>query len=183
MSLTSQDAGGDFSPAPPGTFIARCYRVIDLGTHLNTRWGDMQRKVSFSWELPEQKMDDGQPFSVHTQYTNSLSEKAYLRRDLEAWRGRPFTDTERAGFDLRKVLGAPCYLNIIHSPDGKYANVQSIIALPAGTNCPQPINPPVTFDIDQPDMAIYETFGQSIKKTIADSQEWVALMQASQTPR
>jgi hypothetical protein len=66
-------------------------------------------------------------------YTLSLHEKANLRRELETWRGKKFTAEEGEGFDLEKLLGANCQLQVIHNEkdDGTvYANVQAIV--PAG---------------------------------------------------
>jgi len=52
-------------------------------------------------------------FVVTKTYTASLNEKANLRKDLESWRGRPFTVEELQGFDLEKVVKAPCMLNLV----------------------------------------------------------------------
>ena len=166
----SDTGGGDFQKAPEGTHLARCYRFIDLGTQHNEKWDTLQRKVQISWELPTELMEDGRPFIVAAQYTASLSEKAYLRRDLEAWRGRKFTDEERAGFELADVLGAPCMLNIVHNDD--YANVQGIVALPKGMECPELVNKIQRFDIETPDMELFETFSDKMKEKIKKAPEW-----------
>jgi hypothetical protein len=82
-------------------------------------------------------MDDGRPFIVQKRYTASLNEKATLRKELESWRGRPFTQEELDAFDLDKLIGANCQLNIQHvTKEGKlYANVVSIV--PLGKNMPK----------------------------------------------
>jgi hypothetical protein len=38
-------------------------------------------------------MKDGKAFSIHKKYTLSSHKKATLRKELEAWRGVPFSDT------------------------------------------------------------------------------------------
>ena len=166
----SDPGGGDFQKAPEGTHLARCYRFIDLGTQYNEKWNSHQRKVQITWELPEELMEDGRPFIVSAQYTASLSEKAYLRRDLEAWRGRKFTDEERAGFELDSVLGATCMLNIVHNDD--YANVQGIVAMPKGMTCPEQVNKSQRFNIEDPDMELFETFSDKMKEKIKKAPEW-----------
>jgi hypothetical protein len=67
------------------------------------------------------KMKDGRPFAMFKNYTLSWSDKATLRIDLQAWRGRPFTAEEMRRFDLKTILGAWCMLNVIEKPgtDGK----------------------------------------------------------------
>jgi len=52
MPLTAP-VGGDFELPPEDTHIARCYRVIDMGTTLNPTFNVRQHKVMLSWELPE----------------------------------------------------------------------------------------------------------------------------------
>ena len=76
-----------------------------------------------------------------SRYTLSLHENAALRRDLQSWRGRAFTETELAGFDLKTVLGVPCMITLVHSPDGKYANIQAVAGLPKGMEAPPQVLP------------------------------------------
>jgi hypothetical protein len=91
------------------------------------------------WQIDE-NLDDGKPFLVRRRYTCSLHEKATLRRDLESWRGRGFTDQELQSFDLEILLSASCLLNIIHEArNGSiFANVAGVMRLPKGMMPPVP---------------------------------------------
>jgi hypothetical protein len=134
-------AGGNFTPAPAGTYAAVCVDVIDRGM-VETTFQNIttkKRKIDIVWQIAE-LMDDGKPYLVRRRYTGSLSEKATLRRDLESWRGRAFTSAELKGFHLENLLGVGCLLNIVHreSPNGTYANVASIMPLPKHMTAPQP---------------------------------------------
>ena len=95
---------------------ARCCRLIDLGSQESEFQGEkkLQRKILISWELSELRTD-GSPFQISRRFGLSLHEKTALRAFLQAWRGRPFSDAELAGFDLRKLLNAPCLLNVVHT--------------------------------------------------------------------
>jgi hypothetical protein len=153
MALIAKDSGGgNFELTPAGNHIGVCYMVCDLGDQETTFNGETktQRKVRISWELPGELMSDGRPFSVSKNYTLSLSEKANLRKDLESWRGRAFTDEELAGFDLFNVLGKACMVNVIHeSANNKtYAVVASVASLPKGMPAPKPINALVAFSLE-----------------------------------
>lgn len=175
MSLIATNNGNaDFEMVPEGTFIGRCYRIIDLGTQTTTgQYGTTaQHKVMVSWELLDEKirMEDGRPFAVSQWYTLSLNEKANLRNDLEAWRGKKFTEDELSGFDLHDILGAYCMLQVIHSNDGKYANVNAIMSY-KGTK-PEPFNSNVIFDIDNPDMKVFEEMSDNMKQKIQAAPEW-----------
>lgn len=121
-----------FTPAPAGTHQAVCVDVIDKGMQ-ETQYG-LKRKVVLRWQIDE-LMDNGKRFLVQKQYTASLNEKAVLRHDLAAWRGRDFTESELAQFDLDSVIGANCILSVAHRPDAKgniWANVMTVSPLMKG---------------------------------------------------
>jgi len=179
MSLTvnaGSGSGGDFEQCPAGSFAARCYQIIDLG-HQTFEWkgeAKVAPKVRITWELNEM-MSDGRPFSISREYTASIGEKANLRKDLEAWRGRPFTAEELRNFSLENVLGAPCLLGVVHKPSKDnskvYANVGSIMALPKGMACPELVNPAVKFDIGEFDQNIFNSLSSYVQKKILMSKE------------
>ena len=168
---------GDYENAPAGMHVARCVSLIDLGTQTVTWQNDVkhQRKVRLVFELPETKMADGRPFTISRRYTLSLSKKSALRRDLVSWRGREFTKEEEAGFELKNVLGAPAYLNVIE--EGEYANISTISPLPKKAKAPKQVNPQVYFSLDpgEFDPKVYATFGEGTKEVIAKSPEFQAL--------
>lgn len=179
MSLTvnaGNGGGGDFEQCPAGSFAARCYQIIDLG-HQTFEWkgeAKVAPKVRITWELNEM-MQDGRPFSISREYTASIGDKANLRKDLEAWRGRHFTASELQNFSLENVLGAPCLLGVVHKPskDGSkmYANVGSIMALPKGMVCPELVNPAVKFDIGTFDQKVFDSLSSYVQKKILMSKE------------
>lgn len=148
MPLIVKDNPGTFELAPEGTHVARCYQVIDLGEQ-QTTFG-LKRKVLINFELPNELMADGRPFSVGNRYTPSLNEKAILRQHLESWRGKAFTPDELEGFDVFKVLGHAAMVSIVHSTAGEktYANIKSVSALPKGFVCPPMINEAIAFNTE-----------------------------------
>lgn len=124
-----------FTPAPAGLHQAICCDVVDMGVLEVTYAGQTkkQHKVRIVWQIDE-RMEDGKPFIAQKRYTLSLHEKSTLRKDLESWRGRPFTDEELRSFDLEKLLSANCQINIqnIEKQGKTYANVVSIVPLGRG---------------------------------------------------
>lgn len=173
MSLNVKEAGNaEFAITPEGTYVARCFKLIDTGTQTTTgQFGTKeQKKIMISWELLDgERMEDGKPYAVSQWYTASLHEKSQLRKDLEAWRGRKFTPEELEGFDLTKVLGQYCMIQIVHSNDGKYANVNAIMST---KEKPTGVNPLVSFDIDNPDMEVFKGLSENMQKKIAAAPEW-----------
>ena len=138
MAIMATAGGGDgktFTPAPAGVHQAVCVDVVDLGV-LDVTWQGVtkkQRKVNVAWQLNEDR-DDGKPYLVFKRYTLSLHEKAGLRKDLESWRGKKFTDEEGRGFDIERLISVNCLLNVTHNQvgDRTYANVVSIMPLAKG---------------------------------------------------
>lgn len=167
--------GGDFEQAPSGTHVAICFRVIDLGTQHGEYEGKetIRSQVLVSWELPGELMADGKPFSVSRFYTNSLSEKANLRKDLAGWRGRDFTDQELQKFDLATILGKPCLVSVIHDKKGK-ARINAVLALPKGTTVPKPVNLLQCFFLDEWDASVWADLPKGIKGIIEKSDEYRA---------
>lgn len=174
MSLTAKNEGKDFELVPTGPKVGRCYRVIDLGTKLDRNYGKLKHQVLVQWEFPECLMEDGKPFSVSNWYTVSLHEKSNLRKDLESWRGKVFTETELQGFHLGNVLDKPCYINIIHNESGgkTYANVSSIMPLPDGMECPKAVNPLIVFNLSEFDQAVFGELSEGIQNIIKESKEY-----------
>jgi hypothetical protein len=178
MGLKATKQASNFEMTPAGAQVARCYRVIDLGTQ-TTEWQGQQKKahkVMLSWELlGDERMADGRPFSISKRYTVSTHEKSNMRKDFEAWRGRAFTPAEESTFEIRNVVGAYCLLNVTHNIGGDgntYANVTSIMPVPKGLPKPAAVNANQVFDIDEPDMEMYESFSDKLKLTIASADEW-----------
>lgn len=149
---------GDFEITPSGTFAARCYRFLDLGTQPVEYQGQttFKRKVSLAWELPTELMtrgdNAGKPFSGHRRYTWSMHEKSILRQHLESWRGRKFSDSDFGanGFDTKKLLGVPCMISIVHSErNGRTSSiVTSVSPLMKGFDIPPQVNPSLYFGFD-----------------------------------
>lgn len=151
--FASDTGGGDFQPAPEGTHVARCIELIDIGTHHGEYQGapTVRNQVIVRWELPNETIEiDGkpQPMIVSKFYTNSLGEKANLRADLTAWRGRAFTQEELMKFDLMNILGKPCLLTIVHN-EKKKAKVSAVSGLAKGMTCPPQVNAMRSFWIDE----------------------------------
>lgn len=188
MGLTASDSGGgSFTPAPEGTHVARCIRVIDLGTQPGSQaFPASKHRVLFFWELPMEleKMSDGpdMPQLVVKRYTLSLHEKAGLRHDLESWRGRQFTSEELKGFQLKKVLGAPCMVTVVHSQDGKFANLNAVTACPKGMDVPEAVNPLVYYEIEDGASNVFAGFSDKMQATIRSAPEWQGGHDPDQAP-
>src|SRR3990167_5131511 len=172
--------GGDFEQPPVGTHVARCIKVIDIGTQKSEYQGqaNIRRQCIIGFELPNELISEGdykgKPFVVSKFYTASLNEKANLRKDLENWRGRAFSEQELLGFESKNILGKSCMLSLTLNDKGK-VRVTGVMALPKGMQVPEQVNSAVYFSLDEFDSAVFETLSDGYQKFIKASPEWAQL--------
>lgn len=189
MSLVVENSGsgGSFTPVPAGAHLARLYRIIDLGTQKSEYDGKVNylHKVKFVWEVHGEDennkplvTDKGEPMVITRDYTLSWGEKANLRKDLESWRGKPFTEEEQRRFDLKNILDQWCMINVQHKPrqkGGVFANIVGVTPVPKvvrQNGLPKGHNKTSMFLISNPDMELFETFSDYLKEVIQSSPEW-----------
>jgi hypothetical protein len=193
--IATDSGGGNFKRVPAGAYIGRCYSLVDLGTQLTTgQYGEkLQHKLRIGWELFGEDEEgnpltidvDGKemPLTITKGYTVSLHEKSGLRRDLASWRGKDFTDEEAKGFDVSKLIGAYCMVNVTTSEtNGKtYSNVAGLTPLPGALKNakPAPVHESVLFDLDKPDMKVFSTFHEKLQEVIKKSPEWAQAIKST----
>lgn len=139
MPIIAKSSGSNFVPCPEGAHAAVCVDVVDLGM-MKVSFGGKektQHKIRIVWQIAE-VMANNKPYNAQKRYTLSLHEKAALRKDLESWRGRAFTDKELEGFDVESVISVPCLINVMHQAreGSTYANVTAVMRLPKGMEAP-----------------------------------------------
>lgn len=189
MGFVATDAGGgNFKRVPAGAFIGRCFSLIDLGTqHTDGQYGPKdQHRIRIGWELFGEDENgepltidvDGKdmPLTISKSYTLSMNEKASLRKDLAAWRGKAFSDEEANSFDVSALLGAYCMINVtISETNGKtYSNVAGLSPVPGALKNAKPaaVHDNIKFDLDKPDMKTFSAFHDKLQDAIKRSPEW-----------
>lgn len=177
MSLTVSASSNSFELPPVGPVAGRCCRIVDLGSQAGEYQGKptLKRKIKISWELAESRID-GSAHHIARYFTLSLAENSRLLPFLQAWRGKPFTSDELAGFDLKRLLGAPAMLNIGHTQrNGRdRADILSVSPMPKGMAAPDMTTAPLSFDIDGEDaIDLFDTVLSDWERdSIAKSPEW-----------
>ena len=176
MSIVAK--GGEKSSSFPsvsvGVHKSRCIKVIDLGTQKNEFEGNItwKRQILVIWEVPEQTSETSEPLTISKFYTLSLHEKSNLGIDLTSWRGRPFSETEKKGFDISKLIGHTCLLNVIQG--NKNNKIGSIMPLPKGDKIAEQYHTGVVFDLEKYQKGQKEIFNQlseGIRNIILRSKE------------
>lgn len=195
MGLIAKDSG-DFVTVPAGMHLARCYRIVDLGTQRSEYMGKEKflPKVMIQFEIHGEDdrgqplvTQDGRPLSIAKSFTLTLAEKSTLRKDLQMWRGRDFTAEELRGFELKNVLGSWAMLTVTFTEsNGKtYTNIAGINPVPANmkkAGLPPGVNETKIFSIEEPDMELFDSFSENLKKKISSSPEWKSIRGESLDP-
>jgi len=191
MGLVASDKGGKgFDPVAEGVHNAVSYSVVDLGTHLDEKFRNRNHSILITWEIPSERIEierDGVkmnlPRAISRKYTLSLNEKANLRKDLQTWRGRVFTEQELQGFDIKNVLGKSCMIQVIHNKSGEktYANIAAIMPLMKGVAPLVPENPLVFYSMTDHRDQIPDMVPEWVRDIIKTSDEWQAFRPAEES--
>lgn len=156
MSMIASDNGGSSIPKlEGGVYTAISSAIVDLGLQNNEKFDKTQRKFMMIWTILNETIEvNGEqlPRQLSKEYSFSLHEKSTLRKDLQAWRGKAFTEEELRGFNILNVLNVPCQLQVLlEEKNGKsYNNIASIMALPKGTEVDR-LDNTYYFDIETTD--------------------------------
>ena len=180
--IAKSTGGGPKTLIPTGNHLARCYKMIYFGTVPNEYKGEtkMTAKVNLGFEFPTEthvfdEAKGAQPLVISKTYTLSLGEKSNLRKDLQAWRGKIFTEEELAGFDITKVCGAPLMMQIgeKEKDNGDKSNIiQSLGSIPKGMTAPAQVNPEFLFNVEEFDQVKFDTLPEWIREEIQGSIEY-----------
>jgi hypothetical protein len=174
---------------PAGTYLARCYSMVHLGTVKQSYLGEEKwtNLVRITWELPTElrcfNAEKGeQPCVISKEVTLSMNEKSTLRALLTGWRGKAFTDDEAKEFDVTKLLGKACMISIFHqasksNPEKSYERIASISPVMKGMECPPQVNPSFEFSVGEYNQDKFDTMPEFLKEMVRGSKEFQQLLQ------
>lgn len=191
MAIYAEKNSKVHEPIEAGLHLARCYKMIYIGTVdeimlINGKSTKKTlKKVRIGWEFPEMlkvfKEENGeQPLVLEQEFTLSMGDKANLRKMLESWRGKPYTDEEAEKVDITKVLGQPCMINLTHKKaqnGNTYEQIASVVPVPKQMKCPPQINPSFELNYNEAwDEKKFEALPSFITDKMKTSQEYQVLM-------
>lgn len=172
-----------FDPVPKGNHVARLYQIIHIGTVPTTWQGEqkMTDKVRLTFELCNERKafkegEPEKPYSVSREFTFSMGKKASLRSFIEGFGGTALHDDEAYSFDIEKLLGEACLLNVVHAErDGAtYANIAGASPLPKGMDAPELFNDATLIDVNSTPFEDIEALPDFLKDKIKSSEEYAA---------
>lgn len=153
------NSGKTFELVPAGNHIARLVRLIHIGTIPGEYLGQQKETdtVRLTFEIPEElrvfkEGTEPQPMIISQEFTNSMGEKANLRKIVQGMLGTDFKLDDGADeFTLDQLVGKACMLNVIHKTSGKgnqYAVLASTAPLPKGLEAKPQANDSFIFDFE-----------------------------------
>lgn len=174
---------------PEGSYQAIIYSILEMGTQVNPMYQTESQKIRVTYELPTElkvfKEENGeQPLVISQEYTLSISEKANLRKVIEACDKTAFKPNEEDGlvsdeYDVNKLIGKNCLITIKHKVkskgDGSYQIVENVTMLPKGMLPKNQINETKVLEFDNWNEELFQSLPQFLKDKIMGSPEYATL--------
>ena len=162
-------------PVEAGVYMAVCIGFIDLGEQYSEKFKNYSCKGMYVWELPSETIEiDGEqkPRQLSKEFTISGSNKSNLRKFIESWNGKSYSDEEFMEFDLFDQIGKPCQLNVVLNETKEYANVDNLMPLPKGFPAPTTDTKPIMWDMDAWNDEVFAELPEWIQDKIKKSQQY-----------
>lgn len=169
--------GTAFEQAPVGTHLAKCIRIIDIGTQKGEYKGEVtyRRQCVVTWELPNETRDDDQPFIISKFYTASIGEKSNLYKDLTNWLGKP----PASPFEPKDLLGKTCQVVISQREGSDKHVVSGLASVPKGIKLADGTHNPLLYlnlDLEEFDQEVFDGLSDGMKNMIMKSPEYAKII-------
>lgn len=164
----SQSAG---SQPKVGTHVARLVGIVDLGLRpsfiYEGKTVEPEYKLEFTYELVNSTMEDGRPHYLSEEVANKLSKEGAqletkLAKRIQAMGG------DRS--DPATMLGNPCIVTVKHKDT--WAKIDSVGGVPEGLPVKELTNKPFFFDLDNPNLEVFNNLPEFRRNKILDNLEY-----------
>ena len=162
-------------PVEPGVYMAICIGCIDLGTQYNETFKNHSNKCLYIFELIGETIEvDGEmkPRQLSKEFAISSSSKSNLRKFIESWNGKNYTDDDFMELDLFDQIGKSCQINVVLNDTKEYANIDNLMPLPRGVPAFTTETAPVRWDMSAWDDEVFKTLPEWIQDKIKKSTEY-----------
>ena len=162
-------------PVEPGVYMAVCIGFVDLGEQYSEKFKSYSNKGMYIWELPGETIEvDGEmkPRQLSKEFAISASNKSNLRKFIESWNGKSYSDEEFLEFDLFDQIGKPCQLNVVLNETKEYANVDNLMPIPRGFPAPTTDTKLIRWDMEIWDDSVFSELPEWIQEKITKSTQY-----------
>ena len=168
-------------PVEPGVYIAVCVYSIDLGEQLceykdKTKSYNNQVRLGFELIGETVEIDGRQEPRVLSRTLNfTQSKTGGLRKFVQSWLGKTFTDEEFRELDTNDLVGTPAQLSVVLNESGEYANIDTIMQLPRGMPAPSPASALIRYGMEPWDDAAFAALPDWAQEMIKKSTQYQKL--------
>ncbi|MBX4212611.1 hypothetical protein KW787_04125 [Candidatus Pacearchaeota archaeon] len=175
------NAANQFPPQKniaPGTYPARLVQMIDYGLQPQKPYMGKDKppaqEIGLTYELVDEFMKDEKGNDIEDK-PRWISETLpffglFADKAKSTQRYKAFDPDEKWGGDFSQALDRPINVTVVNNASGEkvYDNVATISAMrPRDADaCPKLVNTPKLFDLDKPDLGVFNSFPEWIKKKI-----------------
>ena len=162
-------------PVEAGVYMAVCIGFIDLGEQYSEKFKNYSYKGMYVWELPGETIEiDGEvkPRQLFKEFTISGSNKSNLRKFVESWNGKSYSDEEFMEFDLFDQVGKACQLNVVLNETKEYANVDNLMPILRGFPAPTTTTELIKWDMDAWNDQVFAELPEWIQDKIKKSTQY-----------
>lgn len=162
-------------PVEAGVYMAVCIGFIDLGEQYSEKFKNYSYKGMYVWELPGETIEiDGEvkPRQLSKEFTISGSNKSNLRKFIESWNGKSYSDEEFMEFDTFEQVGKACQLNVVLNETKEYANVDNLMPIPKGFPAPTTTTELIKWDMDAWNDQVFAKLPEWIQDKIKKSTQY-----------
>jgi hypothetical protein len=192
MGLNAKDGIGgksklSFKLMEAGSAPARLVQIIDLGLQPDMYQGVEQapkRRLLYTYEFPYEFMldEEGKEMADKPRWLSEdmpfYSLGASKAKSTERYNA--FDPSGMHDGDLEKCLGAPVMVTIIHNPgkgknkDRVFENIAGVSAMQSkmAATLPKLVNEPKLFNLDEPDLELFNSLPDFIKSKIVGNLEF-----------
>ena len=162
-------------PVEAGVYMAVCIGFVDLGEQYSEKFKNYSYKGMYIWELPGETIEiDGEmkPRQLSKEFTISASNKSNLRKFIETWNSKSYSDEDFMEFDVFEQVGKPCQLNVVLNETKEYANVDNLMPIPKGFPAPTTNTKYIKWDMDAWNDDVFAKLPEWIQEKIKKSTQY-----------
>ena len=162
-------------PVEAGVYMAVCIGFVDLGEQYSEKFKNYSYKGMYIWELPGETIEiDGEqkPRQLSKEFVISASNKSNLRKFIETWNSKSYSDEDFMEFDIFEQIGKPCQLNVVLNETKEYANVDNLMPIPKGFPAPTTTTEFIRWDMDAWDDTVFAKLPEWIQDKIKKSTQY-----------
>lgn len=184
MSLNASEVpasggGKKADPIESGNYLARSVQVLDMGLQEQRPYQGQEKppahEIMLTYELGTEFMKDeeGNDDKEKPRFISETFPLRSLTQDLakSTKRAAILDPTGVLKGDFSKMVNAPCTLTIVQNPNKKdptiiYNNIGNVTPPMKGFPVPELVNPPKVFDLDAPDLEVFNSLPEWVQTKI-----------------